>query len=292
MTPIVQSNPLLPSRSDDVTAAFTEIALAAGALILSIYGREFTVQTKADATPLTEADTAAEALILERLAEQFPTIPVIAEEAAANGIVPAPTERFILVDPLDGSKEFIARNGEFTVNIALIESGTPIAGVVYAPALKSIWWGSTRGGAFAASVENHRAIETRPIAIRAMPQKGLTLVGSRSHGSGEGDPRLDGFPVADFACMGSSLKFCKIAQGDADLYPRFGRTMEWDTAAGDAILRAAGGRVIDMEGTPLRYGKRNQADDCDFANGNFWAFGDPALGTMITRKTHNNSETN
>ena len=286
MMPIVQSSQSLPSQTEDFAGTFAEIALAAGALILSIYGREFTVETKADSSPLTEADTAAEALIVERLAKTFPNIPVVAEESVANGIIPLLAERFILVDPLDGSKEFIARNGEFTVNIALIENGVPVAGVVYAPALGRIWWGSADGGAFVAAVEDDCRGDHAPLAARTAPHEGLTLVGSRSHGSGEGDPRLDGLTIADFTSVGSSLKFCLLAEGTADLYPRFGRTMEWDTAAGDAILRAAGGRVVDMEGAPIRYGKRDQSHDSDFANTHFWAVGDGALiATICTRET-------
>lgn len=278
MTPIVEASQPLSLRAADFATAFAGIALATGTLILSIYGREFTVETKSDSSPLTEADTAAEALILARLAEIYPDIPVIAEESVANGVIPSLAERFILVDPLDGSKEFIARNGEFTVNIALIEEGVPVAGVVYAPALGRIWWGSIQGGAFVATVDDGCMREHMPLAARAAPENGLTLVGSRSHGSGEGDPRLGGLTIADFQSMGSSLKFCLLAEGIADLYPRFGRTMEWDTAAGDAILRAAGGRVVDMEGAPMRYGKRDQSHDADFSNAHFWAVGD---GTLI-----------
>lgn len=281
MTPTVQPSQPLPTWTEEITGAFTDIALAAGALILTIYRRKFTVEAKADSSPLTEADTAAEALILERLAQAFPSIPVVAEEAVANGAIPAIAERFILVDPLDGSKEFIARNGEFTVNLAFVEHGTPIAGVVYAPALKRIWWGSRDIGAFVALVENNAIVEPVPITIRLASANGLTVVGSRSHGSEEGDPRLDSLLIADFTSMGSSLKFCLVAEGGADLYPRFGRTMEWDIAAGDAILRAAGGRVVDMAGAPMRYGKRGQVHDSDFANGHFWAVGDGALVASI-----------
>lgn len=263
-----------------MTGAFTEIALAAGEAILSIYKRDFTVRTKADATPVTEADTAAEALIVNRLGALFPSVPIVAEEAVANGASPAPAERFILVDPLDGSKEFIARNGEFTVNIALIEQGVPVAGVVYAPALGRIWWGSRGDGAFAAKVTDHAIAEAVPVSVRAAPQAGLLAVGSRSHDSGRTDARLELLDISNFSTAGSSLKFCLLAEGAADLYPRFGRTMEWDTAAGDAILRAAGGHVIDMAGHPLRYGKRNQPSESDFANCAFWAIGD---GTIIAR---------
>lgn len=283
MMPTAQSHPVPSAATGDIMGTINAIALEAGALILSIYGREFEVTTKSDASPLTEADTAAEALILDRLGAAFPDVPIIAEEAVANGDAPPCGDRFFLVDPLDGSKEFIARNGEFTVNIALIENGAPVAGVVYAPALKRIWWGSTGRGAFVSQVDNHQLIEPMPITVRPAPPRGLTLVGSRSHGSGEGDPRLNDLSIADFASMGSSLKFCLVAEGGADLYPRFGRTMEWDTAAGDAVLRAAGGQVLDMGGTPLTYGKRNQSHDTDFANTNFWALGDGALVALICK---------
>ena len=270
-------HPAHPLPLDEMTNGFADIALGAGELILSIYRRDFKVQTKPDATPLTEADIAAEALIVERLGALYPEIPVVAEEAIANGFQPALADRFILVDPLDGSKEFIARNGEFTVNIALVEHGVPIAGVVYAPALGRIWWGSRDGGAFTGMVENHAIVETAPVKVRMAPEAGLLAVGSRSHDSGQADTRLDDLEISEFSAAGSSLKFCLLAEGAADLYPRFGRTMEWDTAAGDAILRAAGGHVIDMAGQPLRYGKCNRPAESDFANCAFWAIGDGAI---------------
>ncbi|MAN76026.1 MAG: 3'(2'),5'-bisphosphate nucleotidase [Rhizobiales bacterium] len=283
MMPTAQPPSAASMGAGEVTDIFNAVALEAGILVLSIYGRKFEVTTKSDASPLTEADTAAEALILERLAAAFPDIPVVAEEAVANGTIPECGGQFILVDPLDGSKEFIARNGEFTINIASIENGIPVAGVVYALALKRIWWGSTGGGAFVSLVDNHQLLESMPIVVRAAPPQGLTLVGSRSHGSGENDPRLASLPVADFTSMGSSLKFCLVAEGGADLYPRFGRTMEWDTAAGDAVLRAAGGQVLDLDGAPLVYGKRNQDHDTDFANPHFWAVGDGAIIPSICK---------
>ncbi|WP_417583806.1 3'(2'),5'-bisphosphate nucleotidase CysQ [Pelagibacterium sp.] len=277
MTPKSLNHSASWDKAGAITEVLTRIALEAGALILKIYGRDFTVTTKSDDSPLTEADTAAEAMILDRLAKAFPEIDVVAEEAVANGNVPECGRFFFLVDPLDGSKEFIARNGEFTVNIALIEDGMPIAGVVYAPALKCIWWGRVGAGAFVSKVEQDLLVAPTPITVRGAPPEGLTVVGSRSHGSGQDNPRLDGLAITDFAAMGSSLKFCRIAEGAADLYPRFGRTMEWDTAAGDAILRAAGGQVLDLAGAPLVYGKRNQSHDSDFANHHFWAFGDDTL---------------
>lgn len=257
-------------------AFLVETAIAAGAKILDIYQGDFAVAIKADNSPVTVADTAAEAIILAALAERFPSIPVVAEEATAAGQVPQTGERFFLVDPLDGSKEFISRNGEFTVNIALIESGEPVAGVVYAPALCKIWWGARGAGSLEAAVVDGKPIDPKPISAR--PANGpLAAIGSRSHGSGEGHPLLARYDIGCFVSAGSSLKFCMIAAGDADLYPRFGRTMEWDTAAGDAILRAAGGHVECLDGSPLRYGKRHQSDESDFANPHFLAFGDPRL---------------
>ncbi len=225
---------------------------------------------------MTLADTEAERIILDGLGALAPDVPVVAEESVAAGLVPEIGGRFFLVDPLDGSKEFISRNGEFTVNIALIENGVPVMGVVSAPALGRIWWGSAAGGSFAGRIADGAVVDVSPIRIR---QAGgdLCAVGSRSHGSGEGDERLARFAISEFKAIGSSLKFCLLAEGEADIYPRFGRTMEWDTAAGDAILRAAGGRVDRLDGTPLCYGKRNQASDSDFANPFFIAYGDTRL---------------
>ena len=253
------------------------IVLAAGARILDIYGTAFSVALKPDHSPVTLADTEAEKIILDGLAALEPEIPVIAEESVAAGRIPEIGARFFLVDPLDGSKEFISRNGEFTVNIGLIENGIPVAGIVLAPALGRIWWGSTSHGSFSGKVVDGAVADHAPIHARSAAPSGLCAVGSRSHGSGEDDIRLSRFTISSFTTIGSSLKFCLLATGEADLYPRFGRTMEWDTAAGDAILRAAGGRVDQLDGTPLTYGKRNQPTDTDFANPAFIAYGDTRL---------------
>lgn len=263
-------------RYHTVLKTITAIALAAGERVMEVYGRDFDVAIKPDASPVTEADMLAEALIVERLGAAFPDIAIIAEEAVANGDAPECGDQFFLVDPLDGSKEFIARNCEFTVNIALISSGSPVAGVVYAPALGRVWWGAGAVGAWVGEVLEGVITSQAAIAVRAAPELGLTLVCSRSHGSEGKKDRLSAFALAESVAVGSSLKFCLLAEGEADLYPRFGRTMEWDTAAGDAILRAAGGQVLDLDGAPLRYGKRDQTHDCDFANTHFWAFGDAA----------------
>jgi sulfate adenylyltransferase subunit 2/3'(2'), 5'-bisphosphate nucleotidase len=247
------------------------IMLAAGAEILRIYATDFKVDAKGDASPVTEADRAAEAIILENLKRMAPSIPVIAEEEAAAGRIPEVGARFFLVDPLDGTKEFISRNGEFTVNIALIEDGKPIQGAVYAPALGKLYWGALGEGAFMADVTNGIIGPAQPIRVRIPPEDGIAAVGSRSHGSDETQVYLKAFKVTEFKGAGSSLKFCLVAEGIADLYPRLGPTMEWDTAAGDAVLRAAGGRVETLNRQPLAYGKPG------FKNPHFVAFGDPGL---------------
>jgi len=241
--------------SDPAWSALLErllpIARAAGEAILQVYATEFEVHDKSDDSPVTEADHRAEAVILPALAGLTPDVPIVAEEAVAAGNVPHVGERFWLVDPLDGTKEFIKRNGEFTVNIALIEFGEPILGVVLAPALNRLYAGAVDHGAF---VEDQNG--RRKIGCRDVPAAGLTVVASRSHGDAETLERfLAGRKLATQTNAGSSLKFCLIAAGEADLYPRFGRTMEWDTAAGHAVLTAAGGRVTTLDGADLRYGK-------------------------------------
>lgn len=224
---------------------------AAGELVMAVYRTDFAVRGKDDASPVTEADERAEALILPALDALLPGVPVIAEEAVAAGRVPKIGERFWLVDPLDGTKEFISRNGEFTVNIALVEHGVPVLGVVLAPAIDRLFLGASGLGAF---IEEDG--KRRPIRCRVVPAEGLTVVASRSHGDAAAlDAFLAGRKVAALKSAGSSLKLCLIANGEADLYPRLGRTMEWDIAAGHAVLAAAGGKVRTLAGEALRYGK-------------------------------------
>ena len=250
----------------ELREALLPVARAAGEAILAIYATDFAVRGKADASPVTEADERAEAVILSHLARLTPDIPVVAEEAAAAGRIPQVGKRFWLVDPLDGTREFISRNGEFTVNIALVENGRPVLGVVFAPALNRLFAGSEGAGAFAEDKGTRRRI-----ACRKIPAVGLTVVASRSHGDAAAlDKFLAGRKVASQTNAGSSLKLCLVAAGEADVYPRLGRTMEWDIAAGDAVLRAAGGRVTTLDGAPLSYGKPS------FANPHFAAWGDGA----------------
>ncbi len=244
-------------------AAVRPLAEAAGRAALRHYGTaEATIKT--DGSPVTAADQAAEDVILPALRDLTPDIPIISEEAAAQGLAPDTVgSLFWLVDPLDGTKEFLSGNGEFTVNIALIEDGVPVLGVVVAPALGQTYAGCGPGTAVLADAESERSI-----AVRAIPPEGETVVGSRSHGDAAAMDRfLAGRTVAAFRAAGSSLKLCLVAQGEADLYPRLGTTMEWDIAAGHAVLRAAGGTVRTLDGAPFLYGKP------DYRNPHFVACG-------------------
>jgi 3'(2'), 5'-bisphosphate nucleotidase len=234
------------------------IAERAGEVILEFYRGACAVRAKPDASPVTAADEAAERVILPALAALTPDMPIVSEEAAAAGAVPVvsgpgnPSRCFWLVDPLDGTKEFLRRNGEFTVNIALIEEGRPILGVVHVPAL-----GTTYGGLVPEGTAHvRRGGTTRPIAVRTPPADGVIVLASRSHADSDAlDAFLADERVAGRQIAGSALKFCLVAEGIADLYPRLGRTMEWDTAAGHAVLVAAGGRVTTLDGAELGYGK-------------------------------------
>ncbi len=267
--------------AEDLLAALELIAEQAGKEILAYYvaaadGEGPVVREKADASPVTEADEVAEAYILEALAKLTPDIPIVSEEAASEGYLPDVSGGcFWLVDPLDGTREFLSHNGEFTVNIALVEDGRPVAGVVHAPALARTWIGAQAGagaGLGTGITAPGRAVasfsetdkETVAIRVRDLPADGATVIASRRHGSGDLlDDFLKDYTVKDRVSAGSSLKFCLVASGHADLYPRFGRTMEWDTAAGHAVLlaaggtveTAAGGTVETVAGHPLAYGK-------------------------------------
>jgi 3'(2'), 5'-bisphosphate nucleotidase len=239
------------------------IARDAGDAIMDVYGKTTTVSLKSDASPVTNADQAAEQVILRALAELAPEIPVVSEEAYADGHRCEIQNCFLLVDPLDGTREFISRNGEFTVNIALIEGGKPVLGVIFAPAVGELYAGAVGAGSFVEQDGSRRAI-----ACRKPPAEGLTVVSSRSHGDEQALERfLSGRKVARSTSAGSSLKLCTVAAGEADCYPRLGRTMEWDIAAGHAILAAAGGSLTDLQGRELAYGKPG------FENPHFVAWG-------------------
>ena len=242
---------------DHLTFVMRRLALDAGDRIMEIYGApDFEVRAKSDASPVTEADEAADALISEGLAEAFPGVAIVTEEQAASHAQTVST--FLIVDPLDGTKEFVQRRGDFTVNIAYVEDGVPLRGVVYAPAKGRLFYTLPDGRAV--EEEGPFAKETagqlRPITVSVPDNRALMVVASKSHRDQATDDYIGRYAVADMTSAGSSLKFCLVATGEADLYPRLGRTMEWDTAAGDAVLRGAGGQVVRFDDhTPLTYGK-------------------------------------
>ena len=266
-----------PIADSALLDALLPVAVAAGHEAHAVYLRGCPVEQKADRTPVTEADHAAEAVILQHLARLAPQVPVVAEESCAAGRIPTVGEVFFLVDPLDGTKEFIARRGEFTVNIALIRAGVPVLGVVYAPVGGMLYAGdvsAARAFRYAQPAAGGAAGPREPLRVREAPAAGLTAVVSRSHATPATEQYLQGYPVRERVSVGSSLKFCLVASGEADLYPRLGPTMEWDTAAGHAVLVAAGGQVLAPGGGPLRYGKP------DFRNPFFVAAGPIALAPL------------
>ena len=236
--------------TDPLIETMTRAAFAAAHVIEEIYERPFVAMAKADGSPVTEADQRAEALILEHLAATG--IPVLAEESVAAGDIPALGDRFFAVDPLDGTKEFIKRNGEFTVNIALIENGRPVRGVVLAPATGAGYSGGPEGAhafSFAGGVQR----DMRRIVVGDDPHP--RMAASRSHGQPALEALSRHLDIGEIMIVGSSLKFCLIAEGLVHLYPRLTPTSEWDTAAGQAVLEAAGGVVLTLDGSPLAYGK-------------------------------------
>ncbi|MCC5962051.1 MAG: 3'(2'),5'-bisphosphate nucleotidase CysQ [Rhodobacteraceae bacterium] len=238
------------------------LAIEAGAAIMEIYARpDMDVRAKSDASPVTEADEAADRIISAGLRAAFPEIALVTEEQAASHDLQA--RRFFIVDPLDGTKEFIKRRGDFTVNIALVEDGVPVQGVVYAPAKGRMFQTLAEGGAVEekAPFDPDATGATVPLRMRSPDAGALIVVASKSHRDAATDAYIGRYTVADMRSAGSSLKFCLLAAGEADLYPRLGRTMEWDTAAGHAVLAAAGGEVLDFDThAPLRYGKPGYAN--------------------------------
>jgi 3'(2'), 5'-bisphosphate nucleotidase len=242
------------------------LARRAGDAILSIYGQQFEVTNKADESPLTLADTRSHEIILDGLRELTPHIPVLSEEASDIGFEERRHwQRYWLVDPLDGTKEFVSRNGEFTVNIALIEGHAAVLGVVHVPVTDTTYTGALTGGAFR-QIGRDPAVSIR---VRAPAANPLRIVGSRSHRTDTLDRYLPKLEPYELVAVGSSIKFCLVAEGSADFYPRFGPTSEWDTAAAQAIVEAAGGAVIRTNGSPLRYNTK-----ADFLNPHFLVIGD------------------
>ena len=263
---------------DEIALFLAKAALAAGPAVMEEYDRGCSVASKEDGSPVTSADHRAEAIICEYLASLAPMPPVCAEESMAAGAQAQVAERFLLVDPLDGTREFLAGNGEFTINVALIERGAPVSGAVYAPAIGRLWVGGET--AFACEAPVGAALpgegSRRRIRTRSAPTN-LVAFASRSHLDPKSDSFLKRLPIGETRFAGSSLKFCLIAEGLGDVYPRFAPTMEWDTAAGDAVLRAAGGGVFDPSGLPLSYGKVGAG----LRNGPFVAWGDETAARRL-----------
>ena len=247
---------------EKLTSVMRKLSLEAGAKIMEIYGKDdFEVETKSDDSPVTAADKAADAVISAGLRAAFPDVVLVTEEQSATHTAQGKT--FLIVDPLDGTKEFIHRRGDFTVNIALVENGVPTRGVVFAPARERMFFTQADGQ----SVEESGPFDavnvgaTKPISVTQADNTGLVVVASKSHRDQATDDYIAKYNVRDMTSAGSSLKFCLVATGEADIYPRLGRTMEWDTAAGHAVLNGAGGAVVRFEDhSPLTYGK------ADFAN--------------------------
>lgn len=240
----------------------TEIAIKASKAVMAVYATDFTAEHKEDNSPVTLADIEAHKIISPALRELTPDIPVISEEGR-QPMVDA-TQRFWLVDPLDGTKSFIRKDGQFTVNIALIENRRPVFAVMTVPAAQDVYLGIHDAGAFKRKFENG---DWKPIKTRQVGSKGLAIVASKSHRSASLEEWLEPFTIAEAVSAGSALKFALVAEGKADLYPRMGPTMEWDTAAGHCILEAAGGYLYDLEGQPFLYGKEG------YKNGGFVASG-------------------
>ncbi|MEL6061261.1 MULTISPECIES: 3'(2'),5'-bisphosphate nucleotidase CysQ family protein [unclassified Methylobacterium] len=265
-----------PER-ERIAAALAEIACAAGEILRRYHRGPCPHALKPDGTPSSAADVEAEDFIVAALAAQFPGIAVVAEEraSAARGALAVPAGTFFLVDPLDGTRDFLAGTPDYSVNIALVAGERPVAAALAAPGLDRVWWAGTK--AVEASVTAGRPGAGRPVHARAAPAAGLVALGSRRHGDAETETCLAALPVTETRHFGSALKFGLIAAGEADLYIRCGPTMEWDTAAGDHIVAAAGGCVVVPGGGPIRYGQHGS----DYRNGPFAALGDPSLAPRL-----------
>jgi len=260
---------------ENLARLFANIAVAAGALAMeTLANPNIESRLKGDTSPVTEADERIEAYLLRELEAALPGVPFLAEESASRGKTLGAGDAFLLIDPIDGTREFLARSTEFTINVALAEKNAPRVGAVYAPAQGRVWFAGAHG--YEARAVPGGSLppsqDWRPLRARPRPAEGLVALISKSHLDEATKAFLSRQRIARSAPVGSSIKFCLLANGEADVYPRFGPTMEWDTAAGDAVLRAAGGVTLDPDGAPLRYGKK--ADD--YRNGPFIAWADAA----------------
>jgi 3'(2'), 5'-bisphosphate nucleotidase len=263
-----------PAERDRLARLFAAISSDAGVAVMEVYRSDFETRTKADRSPVSDADERAEEIILARLERELPGIAVLAEERVAReGLGAAIAGDFLLVDPVDGTKEFVQRKGDFTVNIALISHGRPVAGCVYAPARREMYFGGASACAIDAFDPGEQVAGGRVLQTRDYPSAGLVAVTSSSHLNDKTREFLKQHRIDSQTAIGSSLKFCWVAAGKADVYPRWGPTMEWDTAAGHAVLEASGGAVTQPDGSPFLYGKSAMG----FANGPFIAWGKQPL---------------
>ncbi|MBR1222472.1 3'(2'),5'-bisphosphate nucleotidase CysQ [Bradyrhizobium sp. U87765 SZCCT0131] len=269
-TPVIERDAALA-----LLAPLTDLVVRAGEAILAVNRRAMDVIGKADGSPVTEADLAADAVIAAGLTRLAPDVPALSEERTDQTARPC-RHSFFLIDPLDGTREFVAGHGEFTVNLALITDGRPLLGIVGAPALGLIWRGVVGQGAERMSVAPDGSLGApEAIRTRAFPGSPWIAAVSRSHGDARTEAFIDARPGAVRQAMGSAVKFCRVAEGSADIYPRLAPTCEWDVAAGHAVLTAAGGRIIDTQGQPIRFGETRD----DFIIPEFIAFGDGAAAT-------------
>ncbi|WP_374544661.1 3'(2'),5'-bisphosphate nucleotidase CysQ [Rhodoblastus sp.] len=269
-----------PQDDDDLARIFAELTLEAGAAVMRVQASGPKARIKKDSSPVCDADLFAEAVILEGLVHYVPDLPVVAEELCANGDVPKlDGGPFILVDPLDGTREFLEGRDCFSVNIALIRDGAPVVGAVFAPGRGELYLAGSRAWTAATTSGGKLPPRTawKEMHTRKMPERDVIALASRSHRDSDTDRLLARLPLKKVVPIGSSLKFCLIAAGKADVYPRFGPTREWDIAAGDAVLRRAGGAVLDLSGAPVVYGRTARA----FANDPFVAWGDPAAAAQF-----------
>jgi len=254
----------------------TDLVLRAGAAIMAVNRRAMTIEDKADGSPVTEADFAADRIIGDGLAQLIGDIPTLSEERAHPVSLPY-RGSFFLIDPLDGTKEFVAGRDEFTVNLALVTNGTPLLGIIGAPALGLVWRGLVGRGAERLSVEGTSTVRAEPIRTRPLPKPGDPWIAavSRSHGDARSEAFIASRPGAVRERLGSAVKFGRLAEGAADIYPRLAPTSEWDVAAGHAVVTAAGGKVTDAKGAALRFGERRDG----FVMPEFIAWGDPSAAT-------------
>lgn len=267
--PNLTGHDLCDTVASDLRLPLVDLAKQAGSAILNIYQQDFAVVDKTDNSPLTEADLAANDVILAGLSSMTPNVPVLSEESSeVAAAVRHRWQTYWLVDPLDGTREFVKRNGEFTVNIALIENGQPVLGVVYAPVLARCYSGIAGIGAWRQDGDTAE----QAIKVRVPAHPPFRVVGSRSHAGDSLSTLLAKLGSAQIISMGSSLKLCLVAEGAADLYPRLGPTSEWDTAAAQAVVEAAGGRVTDTDGQVLRYNAKES-----LLNPHFLVLGDATI---------------